>query len=208
MTLEMAERQTDCKTQVDGKEHAIPECRSTGNDVSSDGRLVALAIPADRSSANDRYHFVLIRTDGDTVSAFDIDLHGQPLTDSVRAEWLAGLQARDATIRWDLVPRLPRVDPMIFVRVGNDGSIWVQGIVVDGQRAWHVISPSGDPVGLLWVPEDLWVRDWSVCGALASRDLENGRVVLYRLRLLPPKGDELAQRCQSLGADPGNGTGS
>ena len=199
------ESPTDCEARVDGRERAIPECRSTENYVSADGTLVVLAIPADRTSANDRYHFVLIRTDGDTVAAFDIDLYGQPLTDSVRAEWLAASRAYDATVRWELVPRLPRVDPMRFVHVGHDGSIWAQGLVVNGQQAWHVISASGDPIGLFWMPEDLWIRDWSACGALASRDLENGRVVLYRLRLVSTPGNEPTGRCPPRGVETGKG---
>jgi hypothetical protein len=188
----VTESPTDCQVRIDGKVHAIPECRGTKDDVSSDGRFVVVAIPADRSSANDRYHVVLLHSAGDTVSAFDIDLHGQPLTDSTRAEWLAGLQARDPAVRWAEVPRLPRVDPLQFVEVGNDGAIWAKGIVVDDQRAWHVISPSGEPVALFWLPDEVWIREWSLCGGLASRDLENGRVVLYRLRLVGQPGTACA----------------
>jgi hypothetical protein len=179
----VTEGPTDCEARIDGKDLAIPECRRSSHDVSSDGRFVVTANPADRSSANDRYHFVLMHSAGDTVSAFDIALHGQPLTDSIRAEWLAGRRARDPTVRWAEVPRLPRVDPLAFVNVGNDGAIWVKGIVVNDQRAWQVISPSGEPVALFWLPDEVWISEWSLCGGFASRDLENGRVVLYRLRL-------------------------
>ncbi len=175
---------SDC---LDSRRHAIPECRASHMAAAVNGKYAVVAVSADRSSLNDRYKFDLVRGDGDTMATFTLQLVGQALDDSTRATWLAKRSARDSTINWDQVPRLPRVEPLQTLLVGRDGTIWVKGILRGADRAWQVISKSGTPLALLWLPDEIWVSDLSATGALASRDLPNGQVVLYRLRFTPPQ---------------------
>ena len=170
---------SDCAIEVDGGRYSRPECPKPDDDISPDGRLIIMAAPD--QSQPDGYTFDLLSVLGDTIWSRNLQLHGAPFTQEHHQAWLERM-ARYPGVG-EQIPIPDRLAPLRRVQVGSDSTVWVQGILEGQRRAWNLISSQGEPIGLVWLDDELWVQEVSRHGALVSRDLENGQIVLYRLVL-------------------------
>jgi hypothetical protein len=168
----------ECVVTMNGQRNDLPQCPKRQWGVSRDGRLAVIAVPV-RYGVVDSYRFTVISTQsGDTVYSKEIRLIGAAVSQEVREEYRAKLPQG-----YKELSHPERLATVRYVQMGNDGTLWVGGIVEGDNRWWHVIDPAGKPHAALIVPDDLYIQEVSVDGALATLDHENGQIILYHLAL-------------------------
>jgi hypothetical protein len=162
-----------CIVQRGREYHDVPECRRQYWSINPAGSLIALAKPTE---AQDRYTFTVLRRNGDTVYSLQHTLRGTSVDELVAA----GLHDGYPSLPLE-VTRPERLAEVRRLELGDDGSLWIAGVVIGGERTWHVLDPAGERYAQISLPDEEWVQNVTQRGALLSRDLEDGRAVLSRL---------------------------
>src|SRR5690606_26113256 len=125
-----------CTITIAERQHGIPECRRSEDDVSPDGSVIVLAEPDQKQ--HDAYVFRLMSSTGDSIWSRTLRLHTAPFTEEHRQSWLERMSAYPGAAERISLPIW--LSPVRYIRVGDDGTIWVRGILQDDQRAWSLIS--------------------------------------------------------------------
>jgi hypothetical protein len=147
-------------------------------------------VPADPGSATYR---VTARTfEGDTVFSRAIGYTPIPLSDALvdslvttRSAGFPGVTASRAALLARQSLYIPEFHPPVSdVVVGRDGSVWLRGEDLGASTVeWRVLSPDGEPLGVVGLPVDLRIMlaDQSRAWGTEYDELDVPYIVRYRI---------------------------
>jgi hypothetical protein len=128
--------------------------------ASPDGKYLGMAIARIEGTDAGSYDVTVLQSTGDTVFASRYPFRREPLSleDAERLRQLA----REAEARGGASAaaasraRFPTLySPITELRMGTDGSVWLQLRSTTYERAWLVLSANGEPLDTIVVPRHL-----------------------------------------------------
>lgn len=159
---------------------------------SPDGSWITLVVPRITGAGVGTIEITMLSSSGDTVyhreARFDPVRIPARVADSARAAYLTRASEATTAERAEAfrtaAERMATVYPPVRdLRVGADGSLWLVGRVTGGARVHRVFDPSGEEVGRLRVPRNVWIaaatldRLWTV----EIEALGVGSIARYRI---------------------------
>jgi hypothetical protein len=154
-----------------------------------------IAFVTDVTTGPARFRVVVVRATGDTVFSRVYAFEPIAVTDRMRDSALASLDDRmrrqgsqASALRARVVQLLPAtLPPFRSVRVGRDGSIWLnRNIPASSTAEFLVLSPTGDVVGVARLPgASMVVHDMTRSTVWVSELDDDGFISVVRLRVSP-----------------------
>jgi hypothetical protein len=153
------ELEAGCAVSVNGRQRPAPECIKWYGAISPHGDRYVWVQPRMGAGTSGMMRVTSIHVSGDTAYARDIPLPLERITtrqaDSIRTGRIAG--ATGEQLKQDYAAmKLPTVfRPVHGIVAGSDGRTWIALRSQRNDRPWLVLSPTGDVVGRVRIPENV-----------------------------------------------------
>ena len=170
---------------ISGLSNPVPFTFRPWPEIAPDGTRSLLAT-ADQSTLDLTYNLTMVRPTHDTVFSRSYPYPGEPIPDTAMDRGIADMVPENdlaRRFRAQARERVPLVYPPAAVKLGLDGTIWVELRRTDSGTPVHVLSETGDPIGSLLLPPRSRIRQATMTHLWVTEydPLDLGSVVRYRV---------------------------
>lgn len=170
----------------------IPFCAVPLNDITSDGRRVALATTEDVGDRTGYYRVVVLGDRGDTL--FNRRYEFRPVAiprrvaDSVIAQRTGGRAPPEFATAYRSMKLPATFPPLERVLLGRDETTWIEHYTSTGNRTWSMLNRRGEPIGWLVIPRNIRLHEVSRDFIWATETDEDGLQHIVRYRVTGARG--------------------